>query len=55
VARTLVSLVIATNRDNLMAPPRSGANSALHHYGEWLAVIAFDIARALGRLGGVRW
>jgi ferredoxin len=34
-----------------MAPPRSVANSAFHHDGERLAVVAFDIARALGRLG----
>lgn len=50
-ARTLVALVIATNRDNLVAPPRSVANSAFHHDGERLAVVAHDIARALGRLG----
>jgi ferredoxin len=49
-ARTLVSLVVATNRDNLMAPPRSIANTAFHHDGERLAVVAHDIARALDRL-----
>lgn len=50
-ARTLVSLVIATNRDNLRAPPRSVANSSFHHDGERLAVAAHDIARALRRRG----
>ncbi|MGH9209941.1 MAG: (4Fe-4S)-binding protein [Acidimicrobiales bacterium] len=50
-ARTLVSLVVATNRDNLRAPPRSVANSSFHHDGERLAVAAHDIARALRRLG----
>jgi ferredoxin len=52
-ARTLVSLVIATNRDNLTAPPRSVANSSFHHDGERLAAVAHDIARAL-RHRGVR-
>jgi ferredoxin len=50
-ARTLVSLVIATNRDNLRAPPRSVANSAFHHDGERLAAAAHDIARVLRGLG----
>jgi epoxyqueuosine reductase len=50
-ARTLVSLVIATNRDNLRAPPRSVANSSFHHDGERLAMVADDIGRALRRLG----
>jgi ferredoxin len=50
-ARTLISLVVATNRDNLRAPPRSVANSGFHHDGERLAVAAHDIARALRRLG----
>jgi ferredoxin len=50
-ARTLVSLVIATNRDNLRAPPRSVANSAFHHDGERLAAAAHDIARGLRGLG----
>lgn len=50
-ARALVSLVIATNRDNLLAPPRSVANSRFHQDGERLAVAAHDIARALRRLG----
>ena len=50
-ARTFVSLVIATNRDSLMAPPRSVANSAFHHAGERLAAVAHDIARGLDRLG----
>ncbi len=50
-ARTLVSLVVATNRDNLLAPPRSVANSGFHHDGERLAIAAHDIARALRRLG----
>ena len=50
-ARTLVSLVVATNRDNLLAPPRSVANGGFHHDGERLAVAAHAIARALRRLG----
>jgi ferredoxin len=50
-ARTLVSLVIATNRDNLRAPPRSVANSSFHHDGERLAAVTHDIAGALRRLG----
>lgn len=50
-ARTLVSLVIATNRDNLASPPRSVANSGFHHDGERLAAVAHDIARALRHLG----
>jgi ferredoxin len=50
-ARTLVSLVIATNRDNLVSPPRSIANTAFHNDGERLATVAHEIARALHRLG----
>jgi ferredoxin len=50
-ARTLVSLVIATNRDNLRAPPRSVANSSFHHDGERLAAVAHEVARALQRRG----
>jgi len=50
-ARTLISLVIATNRDNLVSPPRSIANTAFHHDGERLATVAHEIARALHRLG----
>jgi ferredoxin len=50
-ARTLVSLVIATNRDNLMAPPRSVANSSFHHDGDRLAAVAHDLARAVRRRG----
>jgi ferredoxin len=50
-ARTFVSLVVATNRDNLVSPPRSVANSGFHHDGERLAVVAHDVARALRSLG----
>jgi ferredoxin len=50
-ARTLLSLVVATNRDNLLAPPRSVANSGFHHDGERLAAAAHAIARALHRRG----
>jgi ferredoxin len=50
-ARTLVSLVIATNRDNLVSPPRSVANHAFHQDGEHLTVAAHQIAREIRRLG----
>jgi ferredoxin len=50
-AQALVSLVIATNRDNLRSPPRSVANGGFHHDGERLAEVAHGIARALRRLG----
>jgi ferredoxin len=50
-ARTFVALVVATNRDNLLAPPRSVANTAFHHDGERLATAAHDIARRLHDLG----
>jgi epoxyqueuosine reductase QueG len=50
-ARTLVSLVIATNRDNLTTPPRSLANSGFHHDGERLTEAAHEIGRELRRIG----
>jgi ferredoxin len=50
-SRSLVSLVIATNRDNLRAPPRSVANAGFHHDGARLTAVAHDIVRALSGRG----
>jgi epoxyqueuosine reductase QueG len=49
--RTIISLVVRTNRDNLAGPSRPTANNEWHHATNELGHVAARVVRELNRLG----
>src|ERR1041384_1321485 len=50
-ARSLISIVLRMNRDNVRSPARSVANSEFHHTGDEVNDVARHISAALERAG----
>ena len=51
LTRSIVSIVIANNRENMQSPARYVANEEFHHTGDRTSSVARDILRRLNRLG----
>jgi hypothetical protein len=49
--RSLISFVLRMNRDNVLSPARSVANSEFHHTGDEVNEVERRIAAALGHAG----
>lgn len=51
LARSVISIVVANNRENLQSPARYVANEEYHHTGDRIASAAREILRRLNALG----
>lgn len=51
LTRSIISIVVANNRENIQSPARYVANAEYHHTGERTSSISREILRRLNRLG----
>lgn len=51
LARSVISIVVASNRENMQSPARYMANEEFHHTGDRASSISREILRSLNQLG----
>jgi epoxyqueuosine reductase QueG len=51
LTRTVISIIIANNRENIQSPARYVANEEFHHTGDKISSVAREILRRLNQLG----
>ncbi len=51
LARSVISIVMANNRENMQSPARYVANEEFHHTGDRTSTVSREILRRLNRLG----